>query len=197
MNSSTTAPSPPYGTTIRLANAYEAARRHAVSPTYQALKSDRDPLEQKNFKHFERAAALMISCGCRSEEEWIRAQFIGASITTYPYPSNLYSERAAQKYLELADAATVPGAIKVQQDWLTLFTFKSPHLTVTDVVLNPAYAFESWFRVYYAKQVTPAQAAEASKDLQRSTALRNSIVAAGYNLAALETKIAQIIKQGV
>jgi hypothetical protein len=64
-------------------------------------------------------------------------------------------------------------------------------------VLNPAYAFESWFRVYYAKQITPAQAAEAGQDLQRSTALRNAIVAAGYDLTALEAKIAQIIERGV
>jgi hypothetical protein len=139
----------------------------------------------------------MLSCGCRSEEEWIRAQFIGASITDYPYPNNLYSDRAAQRYLELTDMATVPGAIKVQQDWLYLFRFKSPHLTVTDIVLNPAFAFESWFRVYYAERVTPDQAAEASRELHRSTALRNAIVAAGYDLVALELKISQTIERGV
>ena len=116
----------PYGTVIRLAKAYEAARQAKVSRSYQAMRWDRDPLEEKNWTHFERAAALMISSGCQNEEEWIRAQFATATINDYPYPSNLYSERATKKYLELADGATQPGAIEVQKDWLRRYTYKFP-----------------------------------------------------------------------
>lgn len=194
MKKLTTETSPPYGTTIRLAKAYEDARRQAVSPAYKAFRDGQDPLESGNWKHFERAAAMMIAAGCRDEEEWIKAQFLGASITDYPYPNNLYSERAVQRYIELCDTVGAPDDIRVQEQWLKRYRYKFPDLSVTEIVLDPGWAFQSWFRVYHAESVTMPQALAASEDLRRSTALRNAIVAAGYDLAGLEEKIHKVLQ---
>lgn len=196
MNSLTTEPSPPYGRTIRLAQAYEAARREIVSRSYQALRWDRDPLTDKNWPHFERAARMMNACGCRDEIEWIQAQFLGSSQADYPYPNNLATERAAKKYLEYSDAVSAPAVIKQQEAWIRRYTLKFPGRSITEIVMNPRIIFESWFRVWYATEVPIRIAADAEKELRRSTALRKAITAAGYDLVALEEKIRLIFSQG-
>ncbi len=185
-------PSPPYGLTIRLAFAYQAARRLAVSSRYIAFRQGRDPREEKNFPHFERAAAMMKTCGCRSEEEWIDAQFVGANPHNYPRPNNLYSPRAARNWVELCETVSTPGEIEQQKSYLEHYLHKRPGATETDVVLDPFITFESWFRVYFATQVTPALAQDAARELSRSTALRNCIQEAGFDLEALELKIRQL-----
>ena len=149
-------------------------------------------MEQKNWVHFERAAMMMIASGCQDEEEWVAAQFIGASITNYPYPNNLGTEAAAQKYIEFVDMANFDDSIKTQEGWVEYLRYTFPERSISEIVMDPYWSFHSWFRIYHTDKEYPRELAlEAQRELHRSTALRRSIEEAGYDLEALERKIGE------
>lgn len=179
----------PYGIVLRVAKAYEEERQLAVSSYYRSLDWANDPMADKNWIHFERSATLMMASGCQDETEWISAQFRTATATHYPYPTNLYSEQAVQNYLDMAEIGSDSGRVTGQLAWLEQYRHLFPDRSDTEIVLNPLWAFDSWFRTFYAETVAVVMAADAQQELMQSTSLRREITSAGLDLTAIEAKI--------
>jgi hypothetical protein len=185
---------PPYGVTFRMALAYEAKRQRVVSASYRAI-SKRTPEASRNWIHFQRAGAAMLECGCRSEEEWIDAQFVGASQADYPYPSNLYSKRARKRWGEYVDEASMAGRVRQQVQALENFQSRFP-LPASDIVLSPIADYEPWFQAVHADSLPLIIAELAKAQLIGSTVLRREIDAAGFDVVELERKIDAVLQGG-
>lgn len=184
-----------HGFVVRVGAAYEKYRQRAVSAHYRVWGKSMFPERTRNWVHFRRAAALIRMLDA-DIDSFMAAQFLTATPTSYPYPSNLYSKRAIEAYRATVSTVGVQQVLQILESHLENYErrFKLPK---SEIVYQTHLGFPSWFRVLYMdlSDIPLAYAREALDEF-RDSEIRKAVVDAGYDIVKVEAACQRRADQG-
>jgi hypothetical protein len=122
-------------------------------------------------------------------EEYVAAQFIGATRTVYPRPNNLYSRRALEAWQTVNFMPRLRDRWEHNNMYLGIF-MRRFGMASSEVVINPFWDwFEPWFRVVFLKDEDLALYADAALKSLESQSVRELLEEVGEDVADLERRL--------
>lgn len=173
-----------------VAEAYQFWRRRVQSGDYNVFSEKKRSAgfqdRCRNWVHMKRAAAVIKKLHA-DPMEYMQAQFITATPTSYPFPNNTYSRRAVERWRSRQDYAQAEALMKMMKSYAERYP-KRFDMPLEDLVYDDLLPFEDWFRVCHMErgQIPPGIARGALSRLQRDSGIRRVIAEEGYDLTQIE-----------
>jgi hypothetical protein len=122
-------------------------------------------------------------------EEWVAAQFIGATRTVYPRPNNLYSTRAFGAWQRLNFMPRLRDAWEHNNMYLGLM-MRRFGMSASEVVKNPYWVwFAPWFRIVFLEDEDLRLYANEGLRSLKSESVRRILEEVGEDVADLERRL--------
>lgn len=175
-----------HSATVKVGESYGRHRQQAVSASYRVWgKQEVFPERNRNWVHYRRAAALIARLGARVED-FIAAQFLTATPTSYPYPSNLYSKRAVENYRAAVSSVGAAETLRVMELHLVKYE-KMFQQSRQELVYVPGLPFTAWFRVLFMDPVdVPRDLAQEALRAFKDPGIRRALREANYDVRQAE-----------
>jgi len=189
----------PWGLAHKIGLFYEKYRRIKVDGRYRAFNRTGPEDASRNWPHYMRAAEVIWNHKTESHEEdknrridpeeYIAAQFIGATKAVYPRPNNLYSKRAMKNWMAVNFMPRVRDTWEHNNMYLGIF-MRRWNLTASEVVINPYWDwFAPWFRVVFLKEEDLCLYADEALQSLKSRSVRNLLEEVGEDVGELERRL--------
>lgn len=178
----------------RVGKSYEKFRQKAVSAAYKVWGGSVFPERHKNWRHFYRTAVVIQELGA-STENYMAAQFLTATPTSYPYPSNLYSKRSIENYKAAVSSVGVKETLKVME--LHLENYESRFgVSREEIVYWNHLGFKDWFRVLHMDpDDIPLSCAKQALKSFKDPGIRAAIEENGYDIVSAEKGCLRRVEQ--
>lgn len=178
----------PWGLAHRIGQFYEKYRRKKVDSRYLGFPKNGPPDSSRNWVHYMRAADIVHEHKI-DPEEWVAAQFIGATRTVYPRPNNLYSARALEAWKRLNFMPRLRDAWEHNNMYLGLM-MRRFGMSASEVVKNPYWGwFAPWFRIVFLEDEDLRLYADEGLRSLKSESVRRILEEVGEDVADLERRL--------
>ena len=178
----------PWGLAHKVGLFYEKYRKLRVDSRYCAFRQNGPPDSSRNWVHFMRAADVIFEHNM-DPEEYVASQFVVATKTVYPRPTNLYSKRAFENWQRVNFMPRLQDAWEHNNMYLGIL-MRRFGLTASQVVMNPYWSwFAPWFRIVFLKdEDLPIYAKEGLAALE-SESVRRLLENVGEDVVELERRL--------
>lgn len=163
-----------YSEVLRTAEAYERVRARYTGKGYSVLGNG-NPETHRNWPHFVKATKAIKSMGAHPVD-WMNAQFSQTTSSTHPYPNQLATKAAKERYEESRTAADLPALYDTMVRTLVMH-MHNLDATAEEILSQPNFSsFYPWFRALHLSEVPEPWRTQTKRVLRRSKAVRELIM---------------------